>query len=147
MTKDPRTLTDAEWRERLTADEYHVLRNSGTERPGTGKYLDDNEDGAYHCVGCGSKLYDAEHKFHSGCGWPSFFQQVEDGALKTVTDTSFGMTRTEMRCSVCDGHLGHIFKDAPNQPTGLRHCVNGTALLFVPRGEDPEAVLEAHRKK
>ncbi len=147
MTKDPRTLTATEWKALLSPDEYHVLRESGTERPGTGKYLDDESDGAYHCVGCANKLYDAEHKFHSGCGWPSFFQQVEEGALTTLTDTTFGMTRTEMRCAVCDGHLGHIFNDAPHQPGGMRHCVNGTALLFVPRGDDPQAVLDAHRKK
>ena len=96
---------------------------------------------------CGQRLYDGGHKFHSGCGWPSFFQEVEDGAIRTLTDTSHGRVRTEMRCSRCDGHLGHIFDDAPDQPTGLRHCVNGFALVFVPEGEDPALVLAAHRQK
>ncbi len=127
--------------------ELAILRHSGTERPGTGRYLHNERAGAYHCAGCGNRLYDGQHKFHSGCGWPSFFQEVEPGALKTVVDHSHGMVRTEMRCARCDGHLGHIFGDAPQTPTGMRHCVNGFALVFVPDGEEPAAVLAAHRSR
>ena len=143
---DPKTLTDAEWKAILTPEAYRILRHSGTERGFTGPHLDQEAAGAYHCAGCGQKLYKAEHKFHSGCGWPSFFQEVEEGALSTHTDTTHGMVRTEMRCSRCDGHLGHIFNDAPHQPTGLRHCVNGHALVFVPDGEDPFEAIKVVRR-
>lgn len=146
---DKVTLTDDQWREILSDEEFYVLRRSGTERPGTGRYLDHGKDekGAYHCVGCGNYLYDAKHKFHSGCGWPSFNQEVGPGAITEHRDTSFGMVRTEMRCARCDGHLGHIFNDGFDQPTGLRHCVNGTALIFVPEGKDAQDVIKAHREK
>ena len=142
-------LTDDQWRAILSEQEFDVLRRSGTERAGTGRYLDNGKDdkGYYHCVGCGNKLYSAKHKFHSGCGWPSFNQQVEPGAITTYTDKSHFTVRTEMRCAVCDGHLGHIFDDAPDQPTGLRHCVNGVALIFVPEGADPKDVIKQHREK
>ncbi len=146
-TIDPMTLTDAEWKAILTPERYHVLRQAGTERAGTGPYLENEEKGAYHCAGCGQKLYDADHKFHSGCGWPSFFKEVEPGAITTHRDTSHFMVREEMRCARCGGHLGHIFADAPDQPTGNRHCVNGTALIFVPEGADVNEVLRADRKK
>jgi peptide-methionine (R)-S-oxide reductase len=140
-------LTDAQWRAILSTEEYYVLRQSGTERRFTGRYLNNNnKKGAYHCVGCGNKLYDGEHKFHSGCGWPSFFQEIEKDAITTHVDRSVGMVRTEMRCGRCDGHLGHIFADAPDQPTGLRHCVNGTALIFVPDDADIKDVFREHRK-
>jgi peptide-methionine (R)-S-oxide reductase len=138
-------LSDADWKALLSPVEFAILRQSATERAGTGRYLGEERAGAYHCAGCGQRLYGAEHKFHSGCGWPSFFDSVEPGAVATHSDTSHGMVRTEMRCSRCDGHLGHIFDDAPHTPTGLRHCVNGFALVFVPDGEDPAAVLAAHR--
>ena len=140
-------LTDAQWRAILSTAEYNVLRQSGTEYAFTGRYLNNDQKGAYYCVGCGNKLYDAEHKFHSGCGWPSFFQEIEPGSITTITDRSLGMVRTEMRCARCDGHLGHIFADAPDQPTGLRHCVNGTALLFVPEGKDIKQAFREHRAK
>ncbi len=143
---DPAALDDEGWRAVLHPVEFAILRESATERAGTGRYLDEEGAGSYHCAGCGQKLYGAEHKFHSGCGWPSFFQAVEPGALQTVVDRSHGMVRTEMRCSRCGGHLGHIFDDAPHQPTGQRHCVNGFALLFVPEGADPLEVLRAHRE-
>lgn len=139
-------LSLEDWRAVLTPIEFTILRESGTERPGTGRYLDEERAGAYHCAGCGQKLYDATAKFHSGCGWPSFFEEVQPGAIRTLTDSSHGMVRTEMRCARCDGHLGHIFPDAPDQPTGLRHCVNGFALVFVPEGRDPAEVLSQHRK-
>ena len=142
---DPRSLSDADWRALLDPMEYEVLRRSGTERAGTGRYLEDPGPGAFHCAGCGQRLYGAQHKFHSGCGWPSFFDAVEPGALTLHRDRSHFMVRTEMRCSRCDGHLGHIFDDAPQMPTGQRHCVNGTAILHVPAGQDPVAVFAAHR--
>lgn len=140
-------LTDEQWRAILSTEEYYVLRQSGTEYAFTGRYLNNKDKGAYHCVGCGNKLYDAKHKFHSGCGWPSFFQEIENGSITTITDRSLGMTRTEMRCARCDGHLGHIFADAPDQPTGLRHCVNGTALIFIPKDADIKEVFREHRAK
>lgn len=147
--QDKVVLSDAQWKEILSDQEFYVLRRSGTEFAGTGRYLDHGKDdkGAYHCVGCGNYLYDAKHKFHSGCGWPSFNQEVAKGAITEHRDTSVGMVRTEMRCARCDGHLGHIFNDGFDQPTGLRHCVNGTALIFVPEGEDAQDVIQAHREK
>jgi len=149
MTTDHVELTDAQWRDILSEEEYYVLRRSGTELAGTGRYLDNDADeaGAYHCVGCGNRLYDARHKFHSGCGWPSFNQEVEPGAIVTIQDRSFGMLRTEMRCARCDGHLGHIFDDGFDQPTGLRHCVNGTSLIFVPQGANAADVIREHRRR
>ena len=148
VPEDPRALSDAQWRAMLSDLEYRILRHAATERPGTGRYLDldTNDRGAFHCVGCGNKLYDAAHKFHSGCGWPSFFSQVEPDAITTHEDDTHGMCRTEMRCARCGGHLGHIFNDAPHTPTGLRHCVNGYALIHVPEGQRVEDVLAEHRK-
>lgn len=143
---DPQSLSDAEWRGLLSPVEYQILRHSGTERAGTGRYLEDPGPGAFHCAGCGNRLYGAEHKFHSGCGWPSFFQEVEPGALTTHRDRSHFMVRTEMRCARCGGHLGHIFNDAPHMPTGMRHCVNGFALVHVPVGSSVGAVFAAHRR-
>ena len=144
---DPRALTSDQWRQLLAPLEYAVLRESATERGGTGRYLDDPGPGGFHCAGCGQALYGAAHKFHSGCGWPSFFQEVERGALREVVDRTHGMTRTEMRCSRCDGHLGHIFDDAPRTPTGLRHCVNGAAIVFVAAGETVAATFARHRQR
>ena len=145
---DKVVLTDDQWRAVLSKDEFLVLRRSGTELPGTGRYLDNGKEdkGAYHCVGCGNYLYDAKHKFHSGCGWPSFNQEVGPGAITEYRDESLGMVRVEMRCARCDGHLGHIFNDGFDQPTGLRHCVNGTALIFVPEGKNAKDVIKHHRE-
>jgi peptide-methionine (R)-S-oxide reductase len=142
---DPAALTGEQWRAVLKPLEFAILRESATERAGTGRYLDEERPGAYHCAGCGQRLYDGNAKFHSGCGWPSFFEEVEPGAIETVTDRTHGMVRTEMRCSRCRGHLGHVFADAPQTPTGLRHCVNGFALVFVPEGEDVAATVARHR--
>jgi peptide-methionine (R)-S-oxide reductase len=142
---DVKTLSDDEWRELLSPMEHAILRKSSTERPGSGRYLKEEGAGAYHCAGCGQKLYTGAAKFHSGCGWPSFFQEAEEGVLEIYRDVTHGMARTEMRCGRCDGHLGHIFEDAPQTPTGNRHCVNGFALLFVPEGKDLDAVLTTHR--
>jgi peptide-methionine (R)-S-oxide reductase len=142
---DPAALSFDAWRALLSPMELAVLRQSGTERGGTGPYLQDTGPGAFHCVGCGHRLYSAEHKFHSGCGWPSFFDQIAPGALTVHTDASHGMIRTEMRCARCGGHLGHIFDDAPRTPTGQRHCVNGAAILHVPTGASVAEVFAAHR--
>lgn len=150
-SNDKVELTDEQWREVLTEQEFYVLRRSGTEAPGTHPYNEHPLDkkGAFHCVGCGNKLYDAENKFHSGCGWPSFNQEVEPGAITEHRDESLGTVRLEMRCARCDGHLGHIFEDGHlwNQENGLRHCVNGTALIFVPQGKEAKDVIKAHRQK
>lgn len=147
IPEDPAALNNADWEAFLSPLEYRVLRHSATERPGTGRYLDNDADeaGQYHCVGCGHGLYPATHKFHSGCGWPSFFEEVNADAITTVEDTSHGMVRVEMRCANCEGHLGHIFNDAPDQPTGKRHCVNGAALIFVPDSATLQETLAAHR--
>ena len=145
LLEDKVELTDEAWRAILSSEEYRILRNSGTEYGGTGRYLDNEDPGTYHCAGCGLYLYDARHKFHSGCGWPSFNQEVAQGVLTYHSDGSAGMTRNEMRCARCDGHLGHVFNDAPGQPTGLRHCVNGGAILFIPQGKDPQTAIVEHR--
>ncbi|MFI4861074.1 MAG: peptide-methionine (R)-S-oxide reductase MsrB [Phycisphaerales bacterium JB063] len=145
LLAEPVELTDEQWHAILSDEEFRILRRSGTERSFTGRYLDKEDDGTYHCAGCGLYLYDAAHKFHSGCGWPSFNQEVAQGVLAYYTDHSVGMTRTEMRCARCDGHLGHVFNDAPSQPTGLRHCVNGGAILFIPEGKDPQQAIAEHR--
>lgn len=144
-TVDPRSLSEEEWRRILRPLEFEVLRRSGTERPGTGRYLEDPGPGAFHCAGCGQRLYGAAHKFHSGCGWPSFFQEVEPDAITTHSDRSLFMQRTEMRCARCGAHLGHVFEDAPQTPTGRRHCVNGEALVHVPEGESVAEAFARHR--
>lgn len=143
---DVTSLDQADWRQILSPTEYRILRQSGTERPGSGRYLHEEGAGSYHCAGCAHRLYSGAHKFHSGCGWPSFYQEAEPGALTTYRDVSHGMVRVEMRCGRCDGHLGHIFEDAPHMPTGQRHCVNGFALVFVPEGADATEVIRAHRQ-
>lgn len=127
--------SDEEWAELLTEEQYHILRNSGTERAFTGAYWDHHGEGTYHCAGCGSPLYSSEAKFDSGTGWPSYYEAVEEGRVETMEDRGFGMVRTEMHCTSCGGHLGHIFEDGP-PPTGLRHCVNSESLFFVPTDED-----------
>jgi len=142
---DPTTLTDADWSRLLDPVEHHILRHAGTEPAGTGRYLTDPGPGAFHCAGCAQRLYSAQHKFHSGCGWPSFWDGIEAGALSVYRDDSHGMVRTEMRCSRCDGHMGHIFQDAPQTPTGTRHCVNGQAIVHVPEGADVVGIFRAHR--
>lgn len=128
-TPDKITKTEAEWRETLTPEQYHVLRQQGTERPFTGKFWNLKDDGTYTCAACGQELFRSDTKFDSGCGWPSFYDALDGGKVETRTDTNHGMVRTEVVCSRCGGHLGHVFEDGPN-PTGLRYCINSASLQF-----------------
>lgn len=121
--------TDSEWRQELSPEQYHILREQGTERPWTSEYLDVKSDGMFHCAGCGAALFSTDTKFESGSGWPSFYEPAVGEAVELHTDSSHGMIRTEVRCANCGGHLGHVFEDGP-QPTGLRYCINGCALDY-----------------
>ena len=129
------TLTEGDWRERLDPVSYQVLREAGTERPGTGRLLDEERSGSYACKGCGAELFEAGTKFDAHCGWPSFYESKKD-AVTYIEDRSLGMLRTEVRCATCDSHLGHIFPDAPQTPTGNRYCMNSVSLTFTPDGSD-----------
>jgi len=124
--------TEKEWREILTEEEYRVLREAGTERAFTGEYTDTKEQGTYSCAGCDFELFSSENKYHSGCGWPSFWGELESAAIFQKTDNSHGMRRIELLCSNCGGHLGHIFNDGP-PPTGVRYCINSVSMKFKPR--------------
>jgi peptide-methionine (R)-S-oxide reductase len=121
--------TDAEWKEALTPEQYRVLRQKGTERAFTGEFWNSHEKGDYRCAGCGAMLFGSDAKFDSGCGWPSFSTPAATNAVAETADRSHGMVRTEVLCSRCGGHLGHIFDDGP-KPTGLRYCINSAALKF-----------------
>jgi peptide-methionine (R)-S-oxide reductase len=124
--------TEEEWKNLLPPDRYKVLRQKGTEPPFTGEYDDHWEQGVYHCYACDLPLFDSSTKFHSGSGWPSFWQPIIPGAVEEHKDVSLGMSRVEVTCARCGGHLGHVFTDGP-EPTGLRYCMNSLSLKFVPR--------------
>jgi peptide-methionine (R)-S-oxide reductase len=131
---DKLNLSEAEWRARLSPEQYHVLREAGTERAFTGPYNGNKADGVYYCAGCGAELFDADEKYDSGSGWPSFTAPVDGDAVEEIRDASHGMVRTEVRCATCEGHLGHVFPDGPGV-NGLRYCMNSASLDFKPRDE------------
>jgi peptide-methionine (R)-S-oxide reductase len=128
--------TEEQWREELSEFEYHVLREAGTERAYTGELLEEGRIGTFYCKGCGAELFKSETKFDSHCGWPSFYEPKEDDAVELIEDRSHGMLRTEVRCSNCGSHLGHVFEDAPQTPTGDRFCINSVSITFAPKEEE-----------
>jgi peptide-methionine (R)-S-oxide reductase len=136
------TKTDAEWREQLSEIEYRVAREAATERPFTGRYWDHWDNGIYHCVGCGTPLFESATKFDAGCGWPSYFRPINGEVIAEQVDHTHGMTRVEVRCKECGSHLGHVFEDGP-APTGLRYCINSAALKFDDRSDDRDPAQRA----
>ena len=126
-------LTEEEWREKLGPEKYHILREAGTGRAFTGEYENNKAPGMYRCAGCGAELFSSDTKYNSGSGWPSYTAPVDEGAVEEITDRSHGMTRTEVRCAKCEGHLGHVFPDGPPDAGGLRYCINSASLNFKPK--------------
>lgn len=126
----PINKSEQQWREELTEFEYHVLREAGTERAYTGELLSEHREGTFACRGCGAELFKSVAKFESHCGWPSFYEPKEGDAVELIEDRSHGMSRTEVRCQACGSHLGHVFEDAPQTPTGDRYCINSVSITF-----------------
>ena len=146
----PVSKTDEEWKKSLGPEQYAILRKHGTERP-WGKVYDEFKkqgEGTYYCAGCDAELFTSKEKFDARCGWPAFFDASKHKNIKTLRDTSAGMVRVEVRCNVCDGHLGHVFEgEGFNTPTDQRYCINGTVLKFVPAGESPKEKTEEAKAK
>jgi len=131
--QDRVTKTEEQWRAELTPEQYRILRQKGTERAFTGRYWDHHEDGTYRCAGCNQELFGSDTKFDSGCGWPSFYMAMDPERVELHEDRSFGMRRVEVTCRRCGGHLGHVFDDAPDMPTGQRFCINSASIDFQGR--------------
>jgi len=131
--------TDAEWKKELTPEQYRILRQKGTEPAFTGKYWNSKTPGVYKCAACGEVLFTSTEKFDSHCGWPSFYKALDKSKVEEHVDTTFGMTRTEVVCARCGGHLGHVFDDAPETPTGMRYCINSESIVLDPKGVAPKA--------
>ncbi len=127
--------TEEEWKLKLTPEEFNVLREKGTERAYSGAFTRHNENGIYVCKGCGTELFRSQTKFDSHCGWPSFYEGIDKSKIIETTDMSYGMTRTEVTCAKCGGHLGHVFDDGPKDKTGLRYCINSVSLGFIPKAD------------
>ena len=130
---DPKDISETEWREKLTPEQYQVLREAGTERAFTGEYDKHFDEGEYTCAGCGTVLFESDAKYNSGCGWPAFTKPTDGDGVDEHRDTSHGMIRTEVTCSKCAGHLGHVFPDGPPEAGGLRYCINSASLDFKPK--------------